>query len=1435
MSSDQKITSFIDVKAVEDIRLLVKELQNAQAAFRPLMTEIRETSKTMGTSSKDVRAMIEAFSAYNKIMEEGSDKVKRYNDLQSQITATQRKIKDADKERLDTLTRLKEEMAKLEAESKKRVTAEAAESNEVKKATRAKVEARTETQRMTAEMKRQMDVEKGKSASTRQMTADIQRLLVTAKDENLTLRAKTALLAQLREKYKDVGSQLQSQLIPTIQKLDREVKKADAAVGVHSRNVGNYGQSMRGLAALIPGLSRFFTGFGAIGIAVMGLVTVFSKLSEAVQYGFKTIKEFEQANANLASILQTTTVNTRALQIQQLQLGLTTEYTASQVTLAHTELAKLGFAQQTIINMTKPLLGFATALGASLPQAALVAGRTLRAFNESSFETEKVLTLMTTTVNKSAMDFPFLERSIAIVGASASVANVPLKDTLALLGVLANSGLDASRAATALRNVFLYLSDTSKKLGKELKGTKMDATSISKAFVDLRKKGVDLADMFQLTDKRAVNALAVLIQNAEQITVLRDEITDLTGTLDKLRNTRLDTVEGDIILMKSAWDAFWLSFRDNTPIIRDTIQWITGNLKLIANERQKELVRDEGSSVYATNLVDEARVRALTGAASDELAALAKKYNEALGGTQQETDVAYQNLLAAQKKWKDKANIIYKEAEKGTSGFSSVIKREMNSVQTKWEQWQKDILIRSYDNIDILTKNIATTETNIKGIQKKITENITSEERYQLEKQVGELNAKIAEYGKKIISYKRTIGETFNKLEGEGTGIFDGVTSLSFGAQVKKARESIQAMEGYRLTAERISSGILGMVAESARVNVEETIGGSYEPETKKTKAQIEEERRLQKLQEMRNAEELAAYQIKINRLKGIAAEQKAIAEEDTEYWVARKEAIDDYVYTLSLLASTDYLKAESKLKQDALKSNVGLTGKVTDKNIIDPITGLPQTDVEKATLQQRLSLHQEYLTEIIKLEVEADGIREKIEKQQVTNSEANIKTQLENFKDGLEQRLKDVESARLKEQNALSKLFNSGEINETLYRDETLKTNIIFDKKALAQVRLYYGQFIEQLDLPEVLKEKLKEVFNAQYQALADEVVKSETSFEVQTGRTPAQSNKRTIGSKLRSLFGGGVKRNAEGNVDVEGSGNTAAKFGKKMSNVLNSEEVSMATSLFSGLADVMSSYYDAEIAKIDEVMAKNRERYEEQQKQLDDSLTYLQDNYDAGLLSEENYAARQKQIQMEKLTLERKNAAEEKKMEEQKRKFSIEQAKWNKHNAYVQTVMSTAQGIATALTLLPPLNFIMAAAVGALGAAQIGMIAAQQIPQYAQGTSDHKGGLMMVGDGGVSEYVLDPKGNVTKTSNVPSYMVAPAHTKVFKNDDEFLSYLYDINGNVDKNGGQAIINNISVDTDYVEQRKLLRSIDAQIGRLNANENYRINLERHKQYSQQW
>ena len=373
-----------------------------------------------------------------------------------------------------------------------------------------------------------------------------------------------------------------------------EMSRLQQATGKYTLEVGHYQNALKGLpgpigqvvsgftnmktqlttigGSSLPVAQKALQGFTTVMSGTIGLIMIFVRqLTGSAQ----VLREFEQANANLSTILGTTREEMKALTDSALMLGRTTEYTARQVTELQTELAKLGFGQGSIIAMQKSVLQFATAVGTNLADAASVAGSTLRAFNLTSAQTEEVLATLAVATNNSALTFDRIQTSIGTVFPVANAFGLTVKDTTALLGALANAGFDASSAATATRNIILKLADSNGKLAKSLGGSVKTFDEIIDALIKLRKSGVDLNDALEMTDKRSVAAFSALLSGAESARELRVSLEEVSGELERIEKERLNTVEGATKLLKSAWEGLTLAFQNSNGAIKDTIEWLT--------------------------------------------------------------------------------------------------------------------------------------------------------------------------------------------------------------------------------------------------------------------------------------------------------------------------------------------------------------------------------------------------------------------------------------------------------------------------------------------------------------------------------------------------------------------------------------------------------------------------------------------------------------------------------------------------------------------------------------------------------------------------------------------------------------------------------------------------------------------------------------------
>lgn len=328
---------------------------------------------------------------------------------------------------------------------------------------------------------------------------------------------------------------------------------------------------MRELSDQSKAVSSITKQASIIKAGAVAAITAVASVIRGVSGAISKIAEFEQANADLATIIGKSPSEIKGLTNSALELGRTTEYTASQVTALQTELAKLGFKEESIKEMQESVLHFATAVGAELPDAAAMAGATLRTFDLEASQTEDALSVLTMGCNNSALSFAYLQTAMSIVGPVAKSFGFSLRDTVALLGTLANSGFDASSAATATRNIILNLADANGKLAKELGGNVSTFSELIDALEKLDNKGIDLVKTLELTDKRSVAAFNTFLHGADNARDLRTSLEDVKGVLGTTADARMDTVSGSVKLLQSAWEGLILSMSNSKGIIKDVI------------------------------------------------------------------------------------------------------------------------------------------------------------------------------------------------------------------------------------------------------------------------------------------------------------------------------------------------------------------------------------------------------------------------------------------------------------------------------------------------------------------------------------------------------------------------------------------------------------------------------------------------------------------------------------------------------------------------------------------------------------------------------------------------------------------------------------------------------------------------------------------------
>ena len=330
-----------------------------------------------------------------------------------------------------------------------------------------------------------------------------------------------------------------------IAKLKSQYKELEQRTRRLDKTTASAGASMAGLV-------------GKLGITTLAIYATTRAITGVVRVG----REFEKNMANVGAISGATGNELKALEKNAKDLGSSTVFTASQVSELQTEFAKLGFTSSEITGVTKDTLALASATGSDLATSASVAGQTLRAFGLDVSQTSEVTDTMASSFSQSALDMDKFANSMTYVAPIAKQVGVNVQSTTAILGTLANAGIDGSMAGTALRRIFLELSNESSKLSKRIGFPVKSTEDLQKAFKQLSKEGLTTAEMTNLVGQRAVSAFGILLDGVESTDKLTKSFNEAGGEAQRMADIQLDNLCGRGTLLGSAMEGLGITIFD---------------------------------------------------------------------------------------------------------------------------------------------------------------------------------------------------------------------------------------------------------------------------------------------------------------------------------------------------------------------------------------------------------------------------------------------------------------------------------------------------------------------------------------------------------------------------------------------------------------------------------------------------------------------------------------------------------------------------------------------------------------------------------------------------------------------------------------------------------------------------------------------------------
>lgn len=360
----------------------------------------------------------------------------------------------------------------------------------------------------------------------------------------------------------------------TVKKVANEIKALTGKthsirVGIQqqiSGPLGNIkGKLSNAASGFLSGLSTQLVGFAGIGYGVADTLRVYT--------------DFTHQMSRVKAIAGATDEEFARLTAKAKEQGMMTQFTATESGKAMEYMAMAGWKTEDMLNGISGIMSLAAASGEDLGQVSDIVTDALSAFKLQAKDAGHFADVLAQAATNSNTNVGMMGYTFKYVAPLAGTLGFNIEDTALAIGLMANSGIKAEKAGTALRSMFTRMAAPTKEsssamaeLGFSMTDSAGKVKSLRSIMKELRKdfKGLSKMDQTrlakQLAGEDAISGfLAIMNANESDWKKLETAIDHSQGAAKNMENISTSNLWGSIKGLQSAWEAVQLGIMSQGP------------------------------------------------------------------------------------------------------------------------------------------------------------------------------------------------------------------------------------------------------------------------------------------------------------------------------------------------------------------------------------------------------------------------------------------------------------------------------------------------------------------------------------------------------------------------------------------------------------------------------------------------------------------------------------------------------------------------------------------------------------------------------------------------------------------------------------------------------------------------------------------------------
>ena len=321
-------------------------------------------------------------------------------------------------------------------------------------------------------------------------------------------------------------------------------------------------------------------GKTGLKIATGAIAALGTAAGAGITAAVKVGTSFEAEMSKVSAISGATGETLQALTDKAKEMGVKTKFSASESAEAMEYMAMAGWKTEDMLSGIEGVMNLAAASGESLATTSDIVTDALTAFGMSASDSTHFADVLAAASSNANTNVSMMGETFKYVAPVAGALGYSVEDCGVAIGLMANSGIKAGQAGTALRSILSRMTkpttevqEAMDQLGISLTDSQGNVKSLDAVMGDLRTsfKGLSKAEQTQLASsiagQEAMSGLLAIVNASDaDFSKLKSSIYNADGAAAEMAATMQDNLSGQLTILKSEAEGLGIEIYESIEI-----------------------------------------------------------------------------------------------------------------------------------------------------------------------------------------------------------------------------------------------------------------------------------------------------------------------------------------------------------------------------------------------------------------------------------------------------------------------------------------------------------------------------------------------------------------------------------------------------------------------------------------------------------------------------------------------------------------------------------------------------------------------------------------------------------------------------------------------------------------------------------------------------